>query len=172
MYTTGRLVNSSKRDKLTPTEIATNYVSRLDVDSPARADRSCRNVFLYLSTIRYVRAHVTSIQCVTSLVADIFQKARSFYRLINDSAVIYARGKLSRTNGRLSHVSMPAHRHSENFVLLADATSLERDISRIKRETSRSAFRIPSRISYQQHPSVFPSLPSIYVPLIARRGAR
>lgn len=161
MYTTGRLVNSSKRDKLTPTEIATNYVSRLDVDSPARADRSCRNIFLYLSTIRYVRAHACNVHSMYNLlVADIFQKARSFYRLINDSAVIYARGKLSRTNGRLSHVSMLAHRHSENFVLLADATSLERDISRIKRETSRSAFRIPSRISYQ-HPFVFPSFPSI-----------
>lgn len=113
------------------------------------------------------RMHVTSIQCVTSLVADIFQKARSFYRLINDSAVIYARGELSRTNGRLSHVSTLAHRHSENFVLLADATSLERDISRIKRKTSRSAFRILSRISYQ-HPFVFPHS-SLYVSLIARR---
>lgn len=68
MYTTGRLVNSSKRDKLTPTEIATNYVSRLDVDSPARADRSCRNVFLYLSTIRYVRAHACNVHSMYNLL--------------------------------------------------------------------------------------------------------
>lgn len=77
--------------------VATNY----EIPAIARRARNhaCQKVLiesLHRTKNRGGEESLSSANASVSPVVDIFQKARSFYRLINDSAVIYAHAAVAK----------------------------------------------------------------------------